>query len=192
MMKQMINKLGMLKWLWITVVMVILDQITKQLAENLLDKFNPVPLITNLNLYLAHNEGAAFSFLSDAGGWQRWFFTIIAIVVSAGLIYWMKGLKSHERWTAIGLAFILSGAIGNVIDRIAFGYVIDFIQFYYHGDSCLPGFSYYRLMQDGECIWPAFNIADSAISIGATILIWLALKEIILDWKKSKSADNKA
>ena len=90
----------------------------------------------------------------------------------------MKGLKSHERYSAIGIAFILSGAIGNVIDRILYGYVIDFIQFYYSSaERCLWGFSYHREAVGGECIWPAFNVADSAISIGAGFLIL----ELILD-----------
>ena len=187
-MQNLLNKLGMLKWLWITVVMFVLDQISKQWADSVLQKYDPVALMSNLNLYLAYNEGAAFSFLSEAGGWQRWFFTIIAIVVSAFLIYWMKTLKSTERGNAIGLAFILSGAFGNVTDRILFGHVIDFIQFYYKADtaSCLPGFSYYRLMQNGECIWPSFNIADSAISIGAAILIWFSIKEVIQERRQNK------
>jgi len=170
-------------------VFFIADQVTKQWAEHALIKFQPVEVISNLNLYLAYNKGAAFSFLSDADGWQRWFFTTIAIVVSVALIYWMKTLKSHERASAIGLAFILSGALGNVTDRILFGHVIDFIQFYYHADSCLPGFSYYRLLQTGQCIWPAFNVADSAIAIGATILIFLSVKEAYQDWKLKRKAD---
>jgi signal peptidase II len=124
-----------------------------------------------LNLFLAHNPGAAFSFLSEAGGWQRWFFTVLALLVSAGLVVWLRRLQSHERWMAVGLAFILGGALGNVIDRILFGYVIDFIQFYYHGQSCLPGFSPLRIGQDTQCIWPSFNLADSAISVGVAFLI---------------------
>jgi len=190
--KNIIDKIGMLKWLWITVVFVIIDQITKQWAEHVLIKFKPVEVMPNLNLYLAYNEGAAFSFLSDAGGWQRWFFTAIAIIVSSALLYWMKTLKSTERASAIGLAFILSGALGNVIDRILFGHVIDFIQFYYQSDSCLPGFSFHSLMQTGHCIWPAFNVADSAISIGATILIFLALKEGYQDWKSKRQLKSEA
>ena len=182
----MIEKLGMLKWLWITAVFVVIDQVTKQWAEHSLIKFKPVEIMPNLNLYLAHNEGAAFSFLSDADGWQRWFFTVIALVVSTALIYWMKTLKPHEKASAIGLAFILSGALGNVIDRILFGHVIDFIQFYYQADSCLPGFSFHSLMQTGQCIWPAFNVADSAITVGATILIFLALKEAYQEHKTKR------
>ncbi len=181
--------MGMLKWLWITVVVVILDQATKQWAEHSLEKFTPINVISNLNLYLTYNEGAAFSFLSDAGGWQRWFFTIIALVVGAGIVYWMRGLRQHEKISAIGLAFVLSGAIGNVIDRILFGKVIDFIQFYYQAESCLPGFSRHYLAGVEKCVWPAFNVADSAIFIGAAILILQAIREIVLERKRNKDTD---
>ena len=179
----------MLKWLWITVVFVILDQATKQWAEHALEKFTPVKVIPNLNLYLTYNEGAAFSFLSDAGGWQRWFFTIIALVVGTAIIFWIKSLKPHEKISAIGLALILSGAIGNVIDRILFGKVIDFIQYYYQAGSCLPGFSSHRLMDSVQCIWPAFNVADSAIFVGATILILQAIKDMIEERKRNRNAE---
>lgn len=188
-MKALIEKMGMLKWLWITAIAVILDQVTKQWAEHSLQRFTPVEVISNLNMYLTYNEGAAFSFLSDAGGWQRWFFTVIAIVVGAAIVYWMRTLKAHEKVSAIGLAFILSGAIGNVIDRILFGKVIDFIQFYYQAESCMPGFSRNVLFGTEQCIWPAFNIADSAISIGAAILILQAIQEIYLERKRKKSTE---
>ena len=177
----------MLKWLWITVVIVIIDQISKQWAEQTLSKVNALVIMPNLNFILAHNPGAAFSLLSDES-WARWFFTVIALAVSAALIYWIKTLKQHERGSAIGLALILSGALGNVIDRILFGYVIDFVRFYYHADSCLPGFAYRSFQQTGECIWPAFNVADSAISVGAAILIFLAIKEAYGDWKTKKES----
>lgn len=172
------ERFGMLKWLWVTLSLVVLDQITKQWADHALEMFRPVELFSNLNLYLAYNEGAAFSFLNNAGGWQRWFFTVIALGVSTFLIFWMRKLEKHEGLTAIGLAFILSGAVGNVIDRILFGHVIDFIQFYYHAESCLPGFSAFRDSTGLQCIWPAFNVADSAITIGATLLIADSLKSI--------------
>jgi signal peptidase II len=188
-MKNFIEKLGMLKWLWITAVMVIIDQVTKQWAEHALEKFTPYAVMPNLNWYLTYNEGAAFSFLSDAGGWQRWFFTVIALVVGAALVYWIKTLKQHEKVSAIGLALILSGAIGNVIDRILFGKVIDFIQYYYQAGTCLPGFSYHRLAESGQCIWPAFNIADSSIFVGATILILQAIREMLQSRKQAKDAE---
>jgi signal peptidase II len=162
---------SMLKWLWITVLVVLIDQITKQWASHGLQLFHTVELMPMLNLYLAHNEGAAFSFLSNAGGWQRWFFTLVALAVSTALVLWIRKLQRHERWIAIGLAFILGGALGNVSDRILFGYVIDFIQFYYHAQSCLPGFTLLYVGHSAQCIWPAFNIADSAITLGAAILI---------------------
>jgi signal peptidase II len=177
------SKFGMLKWLWITLVMLIFDQVTKQMALHMLEWYKEFPVMAHLNWYLTDNPGAAFSFLSDAGGWQRWFFTVLALVVSVGLVFWMKGLKSHERYTAIGIAFILSGALGNVIDRILYGYVVDFIQYYYSStQSCLWGFSFHRDLAGGECIWPAFNIADSAITIGAGFLIL----ELVLDSTKRR------
>ena len=162
---------SMLKWLWITLLVVIVDQITKQWVSHSLQLFHPVEVMPMLNLFLAHNPGAAFSFLDNAGGWQRWLFTLIALAVSGGLVVWIRKLQPHERWIAIGLAFILGGALGNVIDRIVFGYVIDFIQFYYHAQTCLPGFTLLQSPQGAQCIWPTFNIADSAISVGAAILI---------------------
>lgn len=182
---------GMLKWLWITVVMLILDQLTKQIAINTLEWYKPVEVFANLNWYLTDNPGAAFSFLSEAGGWQRWFFTVLALAVSTGLVIWMKGLKSQERFTAIGIAFILSGALGNVIDRIIYGYVIDFVQYYYSStESCLVGFSFHRDISGGECIWPAFNVADSAISIGAGFLILELILDTIKRHKEKSSASS--
>ena len=145
----------MLKWLWISGVVILIDQVTKVFADKWLTLHEQHPVISGFfNLTLAYNEGAAFSFLNDAGGWQRWLFTALALVVSAVIIVWIKRLAAYERWTAIALCLILGGAIGNVIDRILYGHVIDFIQWYY---------SHYY--------WPAFNIADSAISIGAVMLI---------------------
>ncbi len=148
------EKLGGLVWLWVTLLIVILDQWTKSLAEANLVYLEPVPIMPSFNLMLAYNKGAAFSFLSDAGGWQRWFFTVLKLIVSAAIIYWLYTLKASQKWLAIALALILAGAIGNVWDRIQLGHVVDFIQLYYQ--------SWY---------WPAFNIADSAIVAGAIMLI---------------------
>lgn len=145
---------SMLKWLWLSVLVIILDQLTKTMASQLLQMHVPVPVMPSFNFTLMHNTGAAFSFLSDAGGWQRWFFTIVAIIVSVVLFFWIKKLQSNEKLQAIALAMILGGAIGNVIDRVILGYVVDFIQWYYD-----------------QWYWPAFNIADSAISIGVVLLI---------------------
>ena len=148
------NHVGTLKWLWISLLVVALDQVTKSIAIDNLVLFQPVPLFPGFNFTLMHNKGAAFSFLSDQSGWQRWFFTVVAIVVSIAIVIWMKRLPADHRLTAVSLALILGGAVGNVWDRIVLGYVIDFIDVYY-----------------AEYHWPAFNVADSAIFVGACLLI---------------------
>ena len=143
-----------LKWLWISALVILLDQLTKQIAESQLTPHQAVNLFPYFDWYLTYNTGAAFSFLADAGGWQRWFFTIAAIVISAIIFFWIKKLPSEDTTTAISLSLILGGAIGNLIDRVFLGHVIDYIQVWL-----------------GDYPWPAFNIADAAISIGAAILI---------------------
>lgn len=145
----------MLKWLWLSVLVIVLDQITKYMASTMLVYYKPVALMPLFNLTLMHNTGAAFSFLSSAGGWQRWLFTAIALGVSVFLVLWLKRLSVQEKLQAISLALILGGALGNVIDRIRFGYVVDFLDFYYD-----------------KWHFPAFNIADSAITIGAVLIIF--------------------
>jgi signal peptidase II len=144
----------MLKWLWLSAVVIVLDLATKALASSQLVLHEPVPVFPGFNITLMHNTGAAFSLLSEASGWQRWFFTLIAIVVSVGIIIWLRRLGREQRWLAVALALILGGALGNLYDRLTLGYVVDFIQVYYDKWS-----------------WPAFNIADSAISVGAVILV---------------------
>ena len=146
--------LAMFKWLTLSLVIILLDQVTKYFASHVLSMYQPIPIVPGFNLTLMHNTGAAFSFLSQAGGWQRWFFIGIASVVSIVIIVWMNGLPKNKYWLLTALALILGGAIGNVCDRIILGYVIDFIEVYY-----------------GDMFWPAFNIADSAITIGAIMLI---------------------
>jgi len=145
----------MLKWLNLSALVIVLDQLTKWLMSSWLDLYETVAVAPFFNLTLAHNYGAAFSFLASAGGWQRWFFTLLAAVVSLVLIIWMKRLKANARLEAISLALILGGALGNVIDRVIHGYVIDFLDVYV-----------------GTYHWPAFNIADSAICVGAVLLIF--------------------
>lgn len=162
---------SMLRWLWITIAVIALDQITKQWAVHSLAENHGVAIMPMLNLFLAYNPGAAFSFLAGAGPWGRWLLTLLALGVSVGLVMWLRKLHVQERGMAIGLTMILGGALGNVIDRILFGHVIDFIQFYYQGQSCLIGFTPFQSGQQALCIWPSFNIADSAISVGAAILI---------------------
>jgi len=168
----------MLKWLWITGLVILLDQITKQIsqAKLVLCEFYPctsVEVMPMFDFTLMYNRGAAFSFLNDADGWQRWAFSAIAIGVSGFIFMWIKKLSSTEKWIAIALAFILGGALGNVTDRLLFGYVIDFIHVYIEMD----GMKHY---------WPAFNIADSAISVGATMLIIDMIRNI----KNEKSEKN--
>jgi signal peptidase II len=149
----------MLKWLWLSVGVIALDQITKALASGHLLMHEPVPVIPFFNLNLMHNTGAAFSFLSQAGGWQRWFFVVIAIGVSVALTWWLRQLQRNQHWLAAALALVLGGALGNVWDRITLGYVVDFVDFYY-----------------GDWHWPAFNVADSAITVGAIMLLLDAVR----------------
>ena len=160
----------MLKWLWLSTLVIVLDQGTKYLASHLLELYQSVEFIPLLKFTLLHNTGAAFSFLSSAGGWQRWLFTLLALVVSVVIVVWLRRLPKQEKWQAAGLALILGGALGNVIDRISHGYVVDFLDFYYSAESCLPLFYQVR-GSVAECHWPAFNIADSAITIGVVILL---------------------
>jgi len=159
----------MLKWIWLAIVVIVLDQLTKYIASTSLEMYQPIAVMPMFNWTLMHNTGAAFSFLHDAGGWQRWFFSVIAIVVSVVIVLWIKRLEQHEKWQAIALALILGGAIGNVIDRIWLGYVVDFIQVYYQ-----------------QWYWPAFNIADSAISIGVVMIIIDSIREYRAE-RKNKS-----
>lgn len=142
------------QWLWISLLVVILDQATKLIAETYLNFQVPVSVMPMFNFTLVYNQGAAFSFLSDAGGWQRWFFIGLSSVISIVLIVWLNKLKQHQKLLTVSIALILGGAIGNLIDRSIYGHVIDFIDVYYQQHH-----------------WPAFNIADSAISIGAVLLI---------------------
>jgi signal peptidase II len=124
------------------------------LAEHFLSLYQPLPVMPSFNLTLMYNQGAAFSFLSDAGGWQRWLFALIAFAVSVALLWWLKRLDRREKRLAIALALILGGALGNLIDRLLLGHVVDFLDVYY-----------------ADWHWPAFNIADSAISAGAVLMV---------------------
>ena len=144
----------MLRWLWVSAVVLLLDQTSKLLADTMLALYQSVDVIPSLAIRLAYNSGAAFSFLSDASGWQRWFFIVLSIVVVGILIVWLRRLPSGQTMTALALALILGGAAGNLVDRLLYGHVIDFIDVYY-----------------GSWHWPTFNIADSAISAGAFLLL---------------------
>jgi signal peptidase II len=151
-------------WLWLSLLVVVLDQATKWLVMGALQPFQVIELVPNLNLTLTFNEGAAFSFLAEAGGWQRWVFAGAALAIGAVLGAWLLRLKPHERVLALALSMILGGAVGNLIDRVALGHVIDFIQVY------LPIIPLAVFNP-----WPAFNLADSAITLGVTILILYTL-----------------
>ncbi|MGD2119299.1 MAG: signal peptidase II [Chromatiales bacterium] len=148
----------MLRWLLLSLLVIALDQASKIWVENSFELYERLPLTGFFNLTLVYNQGAAFSFLADAGGWQRWFFTILAVVISAVLIGWLRRLQSHETLLAVSLALLIGGALGNLIDRIAYGHVIDFLDVYYQ-----------------QWHWPAFNLADSAITLGVILFIWDAL-----------------
>lgn len=164
----------MRNWLTLIVVLTAIDQATKRIAEASLDFADPIPIIPMFNLRLVYNEGAAFSFLSQAGGWQRWFFVVLATAVCAYLFHWLRNLKPHEKLLGLSLSLIISGAIGNLIDRTVFGKVTDFIDFYYHADSCF--FLFFHLPNSG-CHWPTFNIADILISLGAALMVIQIFKE---------------
>jgi signal peptidase II len=145
------------KMLSISVIVIVLDQLTKWMAlKYLLGKV--VVVAPFVNFVLVFNRGAAFGFLNDAGNWQNFFFVIVAAIACAVIIYMLTRLESRNTKVGVGLALILGGAIGNVIDRLVHGYVVDFIDVFY-----------------GSWHWPAFNIADSAISIGAVLLVLDAL-----------------
>jgi signal peptidase II len=147
---------GSLRWLWIAVLVIALDLLTKWFALQQLELYQQVPVIDGLfSFTLAFNPGAAFSFLADAGGWQRWFFTAIAVGVSAMLLIWMARLPRIKRLEPIALALILGGALGNLYDRIMHGHVVDFILVHWQQ----------------SWFFPAFNLADSSITVGAALLI---------------------
>lgn len=168
-------------WLSISIAVLCSDQISKQWMVDWLADGRIRPFVPTINWALAFNDGAAFSFLSQAGGWQRWFLTVLSIVVSAFIVSWIVRIADKERSTTIALALVLGGAIGNLVDRVLFGYVIDFIDFYYpSAGACLPLFHRSGL---GHCHWPTFNIADSAISVGAVLLLISAF------WHRSTDDD---
>ncbi len=147
-------------WLWLSLLLIVADQVTKWLAVANLEYLTPVPVIDGFwNWTLVHNYGAAFSFLSDAGGWQKWFFAGLAAVVSVVMALWLRLTPRADWRNALPLALVIAGAIGNLIDRVRYGYVVDFIDWYV-----------------GKHHWPAFNVADSAIVVGAVLLVLFSFK----------------
>ena len=147
-------------WLWLSMAVIALDQATKFLVTRFLDLYERVEVLPVLDFTLLHNTGAAFSILAGASGWQRWFFIVLAVVVSLALVVWLWRLPRGDRLIAIALALVLGGALGNLIDRVRLGYVVDFIHAHW-----------------GPAYFPAFNIADSAITVGAALLILDAFRQ---------------
>ena len=148
------NKYQWLRWLTISVIVLLLDQLTKYAITATFQDNESKVILPFFNLVLAHNTGAAFSFLAGASGWQREFFIVVSVVIS-GVLLWMLRQQHANRLLATALALVLGGAFGNLVDRVLHGYVIDFIQLHAFGHA-----------------WPAFNVADSAICVGAALLIW--------------------
>lgn len=138
-------------WLWLSALVIVVDQISKQVVVKQLDLYERVSLLPFLNLIRAHNTGAAFSMLTDAA---PFFFVILAVAVSVAILVWLRRNPDHERLTAVSLCLILGGALGNAIDRAARGHVIDFIDVYV-----------------ASWHWPAFNFADCAITVGAAMIV---------------------
>lgn len=146
-------------WLALSVVVIVVDQLTKAWVLSSLPEYEPIPVIDGFwNWYRTYNKGAAFSFLSDAGGWQHFFFSGLAIVISLLLTFWLSRTPRREWQSAVPFALVIGGALGNVIDRFRLGHVVDFIQWHY-----------------GDFFWPSFNIADSAIVLGAVLMVVFSL-----------------
>ena len=154
-------------WFLVSGAVIWADMATKAWASEVLELYRPTEIFSWLNMTLAHNYGAAFSFLSDAGGWQRWFFTTLASLVSLVLVIWVLRLPRREWLTALALALVIGGALGNLADRVQLGYVVDFIDVHYGGWH-----------------FPAFNVADSAISCGVVLLLVDAVRQALFSRKK--------
>ncbi|MDH0729149.1 signal peptidase II [Pseudomonas sichuanensis] len=160
------GRFGRLAWLWLSLVVLVVDQATKVYFEGALSLYQQIVVIPDyFSWTLAYNTGAAFSFLADSSGWQRWLFALIAVVVSAVLVVWLKRLGRNETWLAVALALVLGGALGNLYDRVVLGHVVDFILVHWRNTH----------------YFPAFNVADSAITVGAVMLA--------LDMFKSKKSE---
>lgn len=147
-----------MRWLWLSALVLVLDQASKRWIDTAFALYDSVELLPVFNLTYVRNTGAAFSFLGQAGGWQRWLFMGLAVGASALLLHWLRQLQAGQRCQASGLALVLGGALGNLIDRALYGYVIDFFDFHL-----------------GDWHFAAFNVADSAITVGVALLLIDAL-----------------
>jgi signal peptidase II len=152
-MLKIFSQTGM-RFLWLSVLGLVLDQLTKNWILDNIEVYQSIQITSFFNITHVYNYGAAFSFLSEAGGWQRWFFTIIAFGVSGLILWWLKQTTKEQVILPVAFCLILGGALGNAYDRLIHGYVIDFLVVYYE-----------------DWYWPAFNVADSSIFLGATLLI---------------------
>jgi signal peptidase II len=142
------------RFLWLALLTFVLDQYTKNLTVEHIELYQAVQITPFFNLTHVYNTGAAFSFLSDAGGWQRWFFTVIAFFVVALILWWLKQTSRQQIILPVAFSLIIGGALGNAYDRLVLGHVVDFLVLYYQ-----------------DWVWPAFNVADSAICLGAILLL---------------------
>ena len=153
------SKKSALRWLWLTMGVIAADQLSKALVVRELWLYEVADLLPVLEFTRLHNTGAAFSLLAEASGWQRWFFIVLALGISTGIVVWLRSLSGRgAMWLAAALSLVMGGALGNVIDRVWHGYVIDFIHFHW-----------------GDWYYPAFNVADVAITVGAVMLVIDAL-----------------
>jgi len=148
-------------WLWLSLLVIVADQLTKGAIRQQFSLYDIQEVTSWFNLTRLHNTGAAFSFLADAGGWQQWFFIVLGVTVSLGVMIWLRLVPKNNQMLAIGLCLVIGGALGNVIDRVVLGYVVDFLDFHL-----------------GSYHWPAFNIADIAIVTGAGLLIIDSFREL--------------
>ena len=150
-----------LPWLALSALVVVLDQWSKHWVMASLPEFTAVPVIDGFwNWYRTYNTGAAFSFLAHAGGWQTWFFTVLAFAVSGLLGFWLSRTPRGDWRTALPFALIIAGALGNLVDRLRLGYVVDFVEWYV-----------------GSFYWPVFNLADSCIVVGAVLMVWYSIRQ---------------
>jgi signal peptidase II len=159
--RQFVHEKTALIWVWLSVIVVALDQLTKWFVVGSFELYEIRPVGPFLDLTRLHNEGAAFGILANAGGWQRWFFLALAGAIGVAIVVWLRSLPARgQYWLAIGLALILGGALGNAWDRFFDGFVVDYLHFHW-----------------GDAYFPAFNVADIAITTGAFMLIIDALLE---------------
>jgi signal peptidase II len=150
---------GIYRWFSISAIIVALDLYTKHLVQQAFDYGHRQTVTSFFELVRFHNEGAAFSFLADAGGWQKWFFTAVSVVAVVVITYLIIKYRTQKLF-CWGLALVLGGAIGNLYDRVTLGYVVDFLYFHVN-----------------DFYWPAFNVADSAICVGVALLLWDSFKQ---------------